>query len=121
MLRTESNTSEGATVYAVVRHYKTTSGSIDEMVEQVDREFADRIPEQVDSILYTAVNTGSGTAMTLTLFNDQPSAARADATVAQVQQSLANRFGVEETAVHRGPVMVSRAKEVVVEPVRFNS
>lgn len=108
-------------MYAVVRHYSTGSGSIDEMVEQVDNEFADRIPEQVGSILYTAVDTGEGTAMTLTLFRDEAAASRSDATVAQVQQSLAARFNVEETKVYRGEVMVSRAADSVVEPVRFGS
>lgn len=106
-------------MYAVVRHYSTTSGSIEEMVKQVDSEFADRIPEQVGSILYTAVNTGTGTAMTVTMFADAATAARSDATVAQVQQSLAARFGVQEIAVHRGDVMVSRADQQVVQAVRF--
>src|SRR3954464_5638032 len=108
-------------MYAVVRHYNTRSGAIDEMVQQVDGEFADRIPEQVGSMLYTAVNTGDATAMTLTLFGDEAAAQRSDATVAQVQKSLADGFAVEETAVYRGPVMVSRAADAVVKPVRFDA
>ncbi|TDC83632.1 hypothetical protein E1292_49805 [Nonomuraea deserti] len=106
-------------MYAIVRHYNASSGSIEEMVEQVDREFADRIPEQVGSILYTAVHTGDGTAMTITMFADTATANRSEQTVAQVQQALAARFGVSETAVHRGEVLVSRASQAVAETVRF--
>lgn len=104
-------------MYAVIRHYSNKSGSVDEMGRQVDREFADQIPQQVGSILYTAVNLGDGTALTILLFGDEETAARSEATVSEVQQRLAVRFGVEETAVHRGEVMVSRATDAVVRPV----
>ncbi|MGR6924455.1 hypothetical protein ACU635_60255 [[Actinomadura] parvosata] len=107
-------------MYAIVRHYSTKTGSMDEMIKEVDGEFADRIPDQVGSLLYTAVDTGSGTAMTITIFGDEETAVRSESTVAQVQQNLASRFGVEETAVHRGEVMVSRAADAVVQPVRLN-
>ncbi|WP_188193558.1 hypothetical protein [Nonomuraea sp. SYSU D8015] len=106
-------------MYAIVRHYRTDAGSVRDMVRQVDAEFADRIPEQVGSLLYTAVDTGEGAAMTITLFADAESATRSEAMVTQVQRSLAERFGVDETTVHRGEVMVSRAAAAVAAPVRF--
>ncbi|MCF6468698.1 hypothetical protein FAF44_09900 [Nonomuraea sp. MG754425] len=106
-------------MYAIVRHYAASSGSIEKMVEQVDREFADRIPEQVGSILYTAVHTGPETVMTITMFADEEAAAGSERTVAQVQGALGARFGVTETAVQRGEVMVNRASRAVAETVRF--
>ncbi|WP_433430178.1 hypothetical protein [Nonomuraea sp. CA-141351] len=106
-------------MYAIVRHYSASEASIQEMVEQVDKEFADRVPEQVGAALYTAVETGGGTVMTITVFGDAESAAGAETAVAGVQKSLGARFGVRETAVQRGEVMVSRATRAMVEPVRF--
>jgi hypothetical protein len=108
-------------VYAIVHHYRTKSGSFDEMVKQVDSEFADHIPEQVGSLLYTAVKTGDGTAMTIMLFDDEETAIRSDAAAAAVRRSLDGRFGVEETAVQRGEVMISRAADAVVQPIRFGA
>jgi hypothetical protein len=108
-------------VYAIVHHYRTKSGSFDEMIKHVDSEFADHIPEQVGSLLYTAVKTGDRTAMTIMLFDDEDTAIRSDATAAEVRRSLDGRFGVEETAVQRGEVMISRAADAVVQPVRFGA
>ncbi|KAB8189159.1 hypothetical protein FH608_040665 [Nonomuraea phyllanthi] len=106
-------------MYAMIWRYDTGTGSFDEMIKQVDREFADRIPEEVGSVLYAAVNTGEGTALTVTFFPDAEAATRAEATVTGVQQSLADRFGVSPIEVHRGEVLVSRANEAVTVPIRF--
>ncbi|MGP3937901.1 hypothetical protein [Nonomuraea sp. KM88] len=38
-------------MYAMIWRYDTGTGSFDEMIKQVDREFADRIPEEVGSVL----------------------------------------------------------------------
>jgi hypothetical protein len=108
-------------MYAVIHHYKATSGSTDDMFKQVDREFADRVPERVGSLLYSAVDTGDGTAVTILLFGDEEAAQRSDAAAKAVLKSLADRFGVRETAVYRGPVMVSRASDAVVAPVRIGA
>ncbi|MER5999767.1 hypothetical protein [Nonomuraea angiospora] len=106
-------------MYAIVRHYSADASAITEMVKHVDREFADRVPEQVGSVLYTAVDTGGGTVMTITMFGDAEAASRAESAVIGVQESLGARFGVRETAVERGEVMVSRATPSVVGRVRF--
>ncbi|MEW9555546.1 hypothetical protein [Nonomuraea sp. NPDC050783] len=104
-------------MYAVVRLYTTQSGSAEEVFEQVEREFADRVPQRVGALLYTAVDTGDGSALTVTLFADEQAADRSEAAVAQVQQSLGARFGIEETGVRRGAVMVSRGDAAVARPV----
>ncbi|MEV4114988.1 hypothetical protein [Nonomuraea sp. NPDC049695] len=106
-------------MYAVVRVYTTKSGSAEEVFKQVGSEFADRIPEQVGALLYTAVDTGDGSALTVTFFADEQAAGRSEAAVAQVRQSLAARFGIEEAGVRRGPVMVSRADPAVARPVNI--
>ncbi|MEU4580412.1 hypothetical protein [Nonomuraea sp. NPDC023979] len=105
-------------MYAVVRHYSSSPGSVEEMVRQVDQEFADRVPERVGAILYSAIGTGAGTVTTITVFPDAETAARAEDPVEDVQRSLGERFGVRETEVHRGEVTVSRADPRIAETVR---
>ncbi|GAB3404588.1 hypothetical protein [Flindersiella endophytica] len=74
-----------------LRHYRAAAGSIKPMVRH--SEFADQIPKQVGSVLYTAVHTGEDTVLTITMFDDAEAADRAEATVATVQQALMDRFG----------------------------
>jgi hypothetical protein len=106
-------------MYAIVRRYKTES--IDKMASQVDGEFADQIPQQVGSLLYTAVDTGDGTAMTFVLFADERSARRSETLVGKVEETLASELTLEIGEVSRGPVMVSRAADGVLEPVNFRA
>ena len=103
-------------MYAMIRHYRMGVGSIDDLMHKVDTQFADRIPEKVGSVLYTAINTGDGTAMTITLFENEEAGHRSEAVAAQVRESL-GEFQVEEIAGFRGEVMVSRATEEVLDPV----
>lgn len=104
-------------MYAVVRRYSAGSGSIEPLVKRVSGEFADRIPGQVGSVLYTAIDTGDGTATTVTFFPDEETAKRSAEAVAQVQQSLGGEFGVVENDVIQGRVLVSRASEPVLRRV----
>lgn len=106
-------------MYAMIRQYAASPDAVAEMVQRVDEEFADRIPEQVGALLYAAVDTGEGTVMTITVFGDAEAAARAESTVAGVQGNLGERFGVRQTVVHGGEVVVSRATPAVIEPVRI--
>ncbi len=103
-------------MYAIIRHYRTGAGSIDAMAHRVDREFANRVPEEVGAVLYMAIDTGDGTAMTVTLFESEEAGRRSEAAVVRVRESLAE-FQVEETNVVKGEVMVSRAADKVLEPV----
>jgi hypothetical protein len=104
-------------VYAVIRRYETGTGSIDAMVRKVSGEFADRIPGQVGSVLYTAIDTGDGTATTVTFFPDEETARRSTEAVGQVQRSLGSDFGVVEKEVLAGRILVSRADPSVVRSV----
>jgi hypothetical protein len=101
-------------MYAIVRHYRAAV-PVDELMHRVDTEFADRIPAEIGAPLYLAIDTGDGTAMTVTLVADDQ-AGRADAAAARVRASLAD-LEVEQLGVFRGEVMVSRAAERVLEPV----
>ena len=102
-------------MYAIIRHYRAAA-PVEELMHRVDTEFADRVPAEIGALLYQAIDTGGGTAMTVTLVADDQAADRADAAAAQVRAGLAD-LDVEQLGVFRGEVMVSRAAERVLEPV----
>jgi preprotein translocase subunit SecD len=103
-------------MYAMIRHYRMGVGSIDDLMHKVDTQFADRLREQLSIIQYLAIDTGGGTIMTITVFEDEEAGHRSEAVAAQVRESL-GEFQVEEISVFRGEVMVSRATEEVLNPV----
>ncbi|MEO3799377.1 hypothetical protein [Nonomuraea sp. B1E8] len=106
-------------MYAIVRHYRAHPDTIRKMVEHVDAQFADRVPKQVGSVLYSAVGTGEGTVMTITVFHDAEAAAASEAAVTELQRNLKDGFGVEEFAVQRGEVLISRGDVAVTRPIGF--
>ena len=103
-------------IYTMIRRYRMAVGSIDDLMHKVDTQFADRLREQLSIIQYLAIDTGDGTIMTITVFEDEEAGHRSEAAAARVRESL-GEFQVEEMAVFRGEVMVSRATEEVLVPV----
>jgi hypothetical protein len=49
-------------MYAMIRRYRMAAGSMDDLMHKVDTQYADRVPEEVGAVLYTAIDTGDGTA-----------------------------------------------------------
>jgi hypothetical protein len=103
-------------MYAMIRRYRMAAGSIDDLMHKVDTQYADRVPEEVGAVLYTAIDTGDGTAMTVTLFEDEEAGRRSEAAVVRVRESLAE-FRVEEIDALAGEVMVSRASKKALRTV----
>jgi hypothetical protein len=77
-------------------------------------------PGEPDAAAGTAdsrtVAAGDGTAMTVTLFEDEEAGRRSEAAAARVRESLAE-FRVEEIDALAGEVMVSRASEKALRTV----
>lgn len=103
-------------MYAMVRRYRMGAGSMDELMHKVDARFADRLQEQLDILHYQAIDTGDGTIMTVTIFEDEDRCRRSEAAAAGVREAL-GEFRVEEIEVFRGEVMVGRASERMLRPV----
>jgi hypothetical protein len=104
-------------MYMAIHRYTADAAVIDSMMRRVGGELADRVPGQVGAVLYAAVDTGDGTATTVTVFPDEATARRAAETVAHVQQRLGEEFGVVEHELIEGPVVISRASEPVLRAV----
>jgi hypothetical protein len=103
-------------MYAMVRRYRMAAGSMDDLMHKVDIQFADRLQEQLGILHYQAIDTGGGTIMTVTVFEDEEQCRRSETAAAGVREGLAE-FQVEEIDALTGEVMVSRATESVLEPV----
>ncbi len=58
-------------MYAMVRRYRMSAGSIDDLMHKVDTQFVDRLQEQLGILHYQAIDTGDGTIMTVTVFEDE--------------------------------------------------
>src|SRR5215203_5812045 len=103
-------------MYAMVRRYRMAAGSIDDLMHKVDTQFADRLQEQLGILHYQAIDTGDGTIMTVTVFEDEERCRWSETAAAGVREAL-SEFQVEEIDALTGEVMVSRATELVFEPV----
>ena len=103
-------------MYAMVRHYRIGAGSMDDLMHKVDTQFADRLQEQLGILHYQAIDTGDGTIMTVTVFEDEEGYSRSETAAAGVREALAE-FRVEEIDALSGEVMVSRASKKVLDPV----
>ena len=66
-------------MYAMVRRYRMSAGSIDDLMNKVDTQFVDRLQEQLGILHYQAIDTGDGTIMTVTVFEDEGRYRRSEA------------------------------------------
>ena len=103
-------------MYAMIRRYLMGTGSLDDLMHEVDAQFADRLKERLGIVHYQAIDTGEGTIVTVTVFEDEERRRRAEVAAAGVREALAE-FRVEEIEALEGEVMVSRASEMVLDPV----
>ena len=103
-------------MYAMVRRYRMATGSMDDLMHKVDTQFADRLQEQLGILHYQAIDTGDGTIMTVTVFEDEDQCRRSEPAAAGVREGLAD-FRVEEIHALTGEVRVSRVSEKVLDPV----
>lgn len=106
-------------MYAVIRHYKTDVTAFEAMMARVESDMADLIPREAGALMYTAVRTGTDTALTITYFADRAAAESAQTAAHEVRGVLDAEFGVEQIGILEGPVLIHRPSNVVSEPVHF--
>ncbi len=103
-------------MFASIRTYRFATGSMDELMHRVDRDFADALAHEPGFIGYQAIATGDRTVMSVSIFRDGGDAERSMEIAAQwVAEDLAE-FGVERIGAITGEVMVSRALADMLEP-----
>ena len=103
-------------MYASIRTYRFGSGSMDELMHRVDRDFADALAQEPGFIAYQVVASGEDTLMSVSIFRSQEEAERSTEIAAQwVADDLAD-FDVQRMGAITGEVMVSRARAEMLEP-----
>jgi len=103
-------------MYASIRTYRFRTGSMDELMHRVDRDFADAIAQEEGFVGYQVLATGPDTVMSISLFRSEEDARHSVDLAAQwVAEELAD-FGVERMGALTGEVMVSRAAAEMLVP-----
>ena len=103
-------------MHASIRTYRFASGSMDDLMHRVDRDFADALAQEPGFVAYQVVATGDDTLMSISIFRSATEAERSNEIAAQwVAEDLAE-FGVERMGAITGEVSVSRAREAMLEP-----
>jgi hypothetical protein len=103
-------------MYASVRRYSMGAGSIDEVMHLADTELADRLTQELGFVDYQILDTGNGTIMSISIFDDEEQCLRSNEIAAEFVRDHLGPFQVTRTDVFGGEVMVSRAADKVLEP-----
>jgi quinol monooxygenase YgiN len=107
-------------MFASVRRYRLEAGSIDDLLQLVDTDFAESVQEMDGFVEYQVLECGNGEIITITTFRDRRSAeASMDMAAAWVRDTLAARFDLTRLEAFVGEVAVSRAQAEVLEPARY--
>lgn len=103
-------------MYASIRRYRMGAGSMDDAMHIADMEFADRLAEQPGFVDYQLVDTGDGTLMSMTIFEDEDQCLASNDMAAEFVREHLAAFQIERNDVFGGEVMVSRAAEKMLVP-----
>jgi hypothetical protein len=103
-------------MFASIRRYRLTRGSMGELARRVDEGFAEEIARQSGFVSYEFIDCGDGEIMTISLFGE--------ARQAEASRECAQRWADENLSdltftrieAPRGEVMVSRASDEMLEP-----
>jgi hypothetical protein len=107
-------------MFASVRRYRLTSGSIDDLLHLVDSDFAETVQEMDGFLAYQVLECGNGEIITITTFRDRRSAETSMEMAADwVRDTLAAQFDLTRLEGFVGEVAISRAREDVTIPARY--
>ena len=103
-------------MYASMRQYRISPDAIDETMHRADVELADRLAKEQGFVAYELMAAEDGSVCSMTIFEDRAGAERSQEIAAEfVREQLAD-IEVERTGSLTGEIMVSRAREQVLEP-----
>ncbi|NRQ33115.1 hypothetical protein HII36_14870 [Nonomuraea sp. NN258] len=103
-------------MYMMIRRYRIGEGTVADLMNKIDVEFADRLQQALGLLGYQAIALDDGSILTTTLFATRADLAAGEAMAERVRDQLAE-FRVEMTYGAGGRVMVSRGSEELLQPV----
>jgi quinol monooxygenase YgiN len=102
-------------MHANVRQYRISPEQIDQTMHLVDTELAERLSEEPGFVAYELMAAEDGSVCSMTIFEDRAGAERSQELAGEfVREHLAG-IPIESTGSLIGEVMVSRARERVLE------
>jgi hypothetical protein len=103
-------------MHANVRQYRISPDRIDETMHLADTELADRLGEEPGFVAYELMATEDGNVCSMTIFQDREGAERSQEIAADFVQQHLSGIDIESTGSMIGEVMVSRARDQLLEP-----
>jgi quinol monooxygenase YgiN len=105
-------------MYCSIRQYRTKPDQLEEILQLLDEDLAERISAEPGFIQYHVIAGEDGEACTVTLFDSEEGASRSAELAAQFTREKLTGFDVSPAGSLAGPVRVSRARHQTLEPVR---
>lgn len=97
-------------MYAAVRQYELGAGSVKDFMRVVDKGLAPRLSEEPGFVGYHVVASGADEVVSVTLFEDEESAARSNELAAEFVREHLTQFQLNLTSAMSGAVHVSRTE-----------
>jgi hypothetical protein len=102
-------------MYANMRQYRMPAGQMDEAMHLADTELADRLAEEPGFVAYELMATEDGSVCSMTIFEDREGAERSQDLASEFVRNHLSGTQIERTGGMTGEVMVSRAREQVLQ------
>ncbi len=104
-------------MYASIRRYQLTEGSMDDLLHLVDTDFAEAIADAEGFVAYEVLDCDDGRICTISIFRDREAALASDALAMEwVRSTLTPQFALTRTDTMLGEVAVSRAGSEMLQP-----
>jgi hypothetical protein len=103
-------------MFASIRRYRLTRGFVEDLAQRVDDGFAEEIQTQPGFISYELIDCGDGDVMTISIFGEGAQAEASRELAQRWTRENLKDLGLERTEALRGVVLVSRARDVMLEP-----
>jgi hypothetical protein len=103
-------------MHANVRQYSIAPDQIDKTMHLADTELADRLAEEPGFVAYELMAAEDGSICSMTIFQDREGAERSQEIASEFVRQHLSGIEIERTSSMIGEVMVSRARDQVLEP-----
>ena len=103
-------------MFATIRRYRLNTGSLDDLLHEVDVGFAEMIQEVDGFVAYEVMDCGDGMLTTISTFADREAAeASTEQAATWIRENLAD-YDMDRLDVQTGELAVSRAREEMLVP-----
>ena len=103
-------------MFATIRRYRLNTGSMDDLLHEVDVGFAEMIQEVDGFVAYEVMDCGDGMLTTITTFAGRDAAeASTERAATWIRENL-SEYEMDRLDVQTGELVVSRAREEMLVP-----